>query len=136
MIIYVDPVDELNTIAHRIRMEKDSEILLVVPPENWVLRDEINVKLLAKYAKDSQKQLIIQTGDPLVIKYAEANQIPVVCDESAAAKDEDSPEMQEQRRRQNHSRGISDRVFVLLLTLTALLGFAYYHLPKAVVVVH
>ena len=90
MIIYVDPVDELNTIVHRIRMEKDSEILLVVPPENWVLRDEINVKLLAKYAKDSQKQLIIQTGDPLVIKYAEANQIPVVCDESAAAKDEDS----------------------------------------------
>lgn len=135
MIIYVDPVDELNTIVHRIRMEKDSEILLVVPPENWVLRDEINVKLLAKYAKDSQKQLIIQTGDPLVIKYAEANQIPVVCDESAAAKDEDSPEMQERRRRQNHSRGISDRVFVLLLTLTALLGFAYYHLPKAVVVV-
>ena len=60
MIIYVDPVDELNTIVHRIRMEKDSEILLVVPPENWVLRDEINVKLLAKYAKDSQKQLIIQ----------------------------------------------------------------------------
>lgn len=55
MIIYVDPADELNTIVHRIRLEEDSEIVLVVPPENWALRDRINIKLLAKYAKDSQK---------------------------------------------------------------------------------
>jgi len=135
MTIYVDPMDELNTIVHRIRSEADPEIVLVVPPENWALRDEINVKLLAKYAQDSQKQLVIKTSDPLVIKYAEAVQIPVIVDETAAAKDEDAGSHRSERHRSSSSRGGYERLLVVLLVVAAVLGLAYYHLPKAIIVV-
>ena len=89
MTIYLDPMDELNTIVHKIRTAPDPEVVLVVPPENRALRDEINVKLLAKYAQDSQKQLAIRTDDPLVSKYAAVNQIPVIALEETAAGEAD-----------------------------------------------
>lgn len=135
MIIYVDPADELNTIVHRIRLEEDSEIVLVVPPENWALRDRINIKLLAKYAKDSQKNLVIKTGDPLIIKHAEAVELRVIRDESAAAVEDGDEEAVEVRHRNRQSRDRVERLIVLLLIAASVLGLAYYHLPKAVIVV-
>lgn len=155
MTIYLDPMDELNTIVHKIRTAPDPEVVLVVPPENRALRDEINVKLLAKYAQDSQKQLAIRTDDPLVSKYAAVNQIPVIAleetaageadgetaedngfaPEAAAAKDENGPSRRPRRERPGSGRAGYERVFVVLLVLAAVLGLAYYHLPKAIIVV-
>lgn len=166
MTIYVDPMDELTTIVHRIRTAPDPEIVLVVPPGNWALRNAINLKLLAKYAQDSQKQLAIKTSDPLVIMYAEANQIAVVgngaeaeqencgeaaadagldeaetgsfVEEAAAAKDDDDKSSgyrgRENRRGSSKKAGY-ERLFVVLLVLAAMLGLAYCHLPKAIIVV-
>jgi len=156
MIIYVDPMDELNTIVHRIRMVADPEVVLVVPPGNWALRNAINLKLLAKYAQDSQKHLVIKSSDPLVVKYAEANHIAVIGGaedeqldpdtaadgvgeasalETAAAKDEDESYQRRARQKNSAKKAGYERLIVILLVLAAILGLAYYHLPKAIVVV-
>lgn len=135
MIIYLDPIDELNTIVHRMRMVEDQEVVLVVPKENQALRDAINVKLLAKYAQDSHKQLAIQTQDPVIINNAEANGIPVIIDEAAAASEKESDTAEPKSKRHGRSPGGYERLFVILLVVAALLGLAYFNLPRAIIVV-
>ncbi len=138
MIIYLDPTDELNVIIHQIRQASASELRLVVPKENLALRNQINVELLAKYAKSSNKKIAVQSSDPLVLKYLEANGIEAIRDESAATTDDDedsSPSLDQPslRRRKQGKRSGYDRLIVILIIVAAILGLTYYHLPKVVI---
>lgn len=138
MIIHIDPVDELNTIVHKMRMEQDGQILVVVPKDNRILHDPINVKLLAKYAKELQKEIAVQTNDPVVIELAEANKITAIKETSAAAKEEEDEEkeaLHTKKRRKVYRQFGYDKLFVLLVIAASILGLAYYHLPKAIIVV-
>ncbi len=137
MIIRIDPMDELNTIVHKMRMGQDDEILVVVPEDNKILHDPINMKLLAKYAKELEKEIAVQTNDPVIIELADANKITTINDTSAAAEEEDEEKEAAYTRRQR--RGTRkfgyDKLFVLLIIVASILGLAYYHLPKAIIVV-
>src|SRR5690606_8650149 len=59
-------------------------------------------------------------------------------EEAAAAKDDDDKSSgyrgRENRRGSSKKAGY-ERLFVVLLVLAAMLGLAYYHLPKAIIVV-
>lgn len=135
MIIHIDSSDELNTIVHRIRDEQASEILLVIPQENRILRNEINFQLLVKYGKEAKKELSIKTSDSVIAANAYKYNLMVLMDESAATKDAENDVGNKKRSQRQQRKLRQDRLIVILLVIAAVLGLTYYNLPKALIIV-
>ncbi len=151
MILHIDPADEINTIVQRMKRSEDQAILMIIPDECRVLRDRNCMQLLVKYAKDFNKDLRLQTNDPLVIKEAEIQGVEVWQDMTASTHEDDpeksatpskpdasSAEDSPQKKRKKASRRKRqwrDRIVVLLFIISGLLGLVYVNMPRALVVI-
>ncbi len=137
MIIHVDGMDELNTLVRRIRLCPNRKIQLIVPDENPIFQNSINMQLLAKYASELGKEITIKTNNSSIIELAAINKIITISQEVAATKDENDVHERLSTKPGSEGKGKFgfDKLFVLLVIIASLLGLAYYILPKAIVVV-
>lgn len=137
MRIYVDPADELNTIVHRVRLASQAHVELVLPKNCDVLRNPINLQLLAKYAKDWKKEITIHTSDPLIVQEAEAHGLKVYQVEevrSATSEHSATEDSSTSHKRPKRKRG-RERLVVILLIIAAFTGIAYLITPQVEVVI-
>ncbi len=143
MILHIDPSDEINTIIHRIENCHASSIVLVVPEDYERLHDRINLQLLIKYAKDYNKELSLQSNDPILHSLAQQYDVEVWQDNSVATKDSaDQDEQPSSTNSTSHQSSGSrkkgqwrNRLVVLLLIIGAFLGLIYMNVPQALVVI-
>jgi len=68
---YVDIEDEITTILGKLRKEKSEEIFLVVPKHALIAQSLVNLRLLEKEARKSQKKIIFVSPDAQTRKIAE-----------------------------------------------------------------
>lgn len=76
-VIYLEPEDDITDVLTKLQRAEQKLVALVPPKKATILRSAVNMKLIARTAKDCEKVAVIVTGDPAVIKLAMAAKIPV-----------------------------------------------------------
>ena len=76
-VIYIEPEDDITDIITKIENSKSKIVALVPPKKAGVFRSVVNIKLIAKSALTSGKNVVLVTADPPIIKLAAATKIPV-----------------------------------------------------------
>jgi hypothetical protein len=64
--IHADTDDDIPVMRDRLEWAQSEYVLLVVPARNRVLRNLVNLKLLARLARNSGRKMALITGDPYV----------------------------------------------------------------------
>lgn len=76
-IIYIDTEDDITAIIGKIKSSADKIVALVPPKRVGVLQSAVNLRLLARMAKTSQKHLVIITNNKALIALSASAKIPV-----------------------------------------------------------
>ncbi len=76
-VIYLEPEDDITDILTKLQRAEQKLVALVPPKKATMLRSAVNMKLIARAAKDNEKVAVLVTTDPAVVKMAMAAQIPV-----------------------------------------------------------
>ena len=75
--IYIEPENDITDILAKLKNSEQKVVALVPPKKAGVLRSAVNIKLIAKTARDNEKAAVLVTTDPALIKLAAAAKIPV-----------------------------------------------------------
>ena len=75
-IYYIEPEDDITDIITHLKASKQKVVALVPPKKLSVLRSTINLKLIAKTAKNLDKAVVIITLDPVLMKLSAASGLP------------------------------------------------------------
>lgn len=67
-IIYLEADDDIPVIRDRLEWAQADRVLLVVPPRNHILRSLVNLRLLARHARNYSLKVAVITKDPTVIE--------------------------------------------------------------------
>lgn len=76
-VIYLEPEDDITDILSKLQRAEQKVVALVPPKKATMLRSAVNMKLVAKAAKECKKVAVIVTADPAISKMAMMAQIPV-----------------------------------------------------------
>jgi hypothetical protein len=76
-VIYIEPEDDITDIISRIKSSKQKVVALIPPKKLGIMRSAVNIKLIAKTAKASDKAAVIVTTDPSLIKLSALSGLPV-----------------------------------------------------------
>lgn len=76
-VIYLEPEDDITDILTKLQRAKEKVVALVPPKKATILRSAVNMKLVAKAAKEGDKVAVVVTTDPAILKLAMAAKIPV-----------------------------------------------------------
>ncbi len=76
-IIYIDTEDDITEIIGKIKASKDKIVALVPPKRTGVLQSAVNLRLLARMAKNGGKNLVIVTNNKALVALTAAAKIPV-----------------------------------------------------------
>lgn len=76
-VIYLEPEDDITDILTKLQRAKEKVVALVPPKKATILRSAVNMKLVAKAAKEGEKVAVVVTTDPAILKLAMAAKIPV-----------------------------------------------------------
>ena len=76
-VIYIDVEDDITAIIGKVKASKSKVVALVPPKRIGVLQSAVNLRLLARSAKQSEKHLALVTSNHSLIALASAAAIPV-----------------------------------------------------------
>ena len=76
-VIYLEPEDDITDILSKLQRAEQKVVALVPPKKATMLRSAVNMKLVAKAAKETKKVAVIVTADPAISKMAMMAEIPV-----------------------------------------------------------
>lgn len=76
-VIYLEPEDDITDILTKLQQAEQKVVALVPPKKASILRSAVNMKLVARVAKECEKVAVIVTADPAIIKMAMGAKIPV-----------------------------------------------------------
>ena len=76
-VIYLESEDDITDILTKLQQAEQKLVALVPPKKATVLRSAVNMKLVARVAKECEKVVVIVTADPAIVKMAMAAKIPV-----------------------------------------------------------
>lgn len=76
-VIYIEPEDDITDIITKIESSKEKIVALVPPKKAGVFRSVVNIKLIAKAGATAEKNVVLVTTDPSIVKLAAATKIPV-----------------------------------------------------------
>lgn len=76
-VIYLEPEDDITDILTKLQQAEQKVVALVPPKKASILRSAVNMKLVARVAKECEKVAVIVTADPAIVKMAMTAKIPV-----------------------------------------------------------
>ena len=76
-VIYLEPEDDITDILSKLQRAEQKLVALVPPKKATMLRSAVNMKLVARAAKECKKIVVVVTADPALAKLAMTAQIPV-----------------------------------------------------------
>ncbi len=76
-IIYVEADDDITTIINKVKDSPEKIVALVPPKQIGVLQSAVNLELLARNSKNSQKVLVIVTNNQALMRLAGLTKIPI-----------------------------------------------------------
>lgn len=76
-VIYLEPEDDITDILTKLQQAGQKVVAIVPPKKATVLRSAVNMKLVARVAKECDKIAVVVTTDPAIVKMAMTARIPV-----------------------------------------------------------
>ncbi len=76
-VIYIDVEDDITSIIEKVKSAHEKIIALVPPKRGSVLQSAVNLKLLHRVAKSSDRRLVLITADKALASLAAGVHIPV-----------------------------------------------------------
>lgn len=76
-VIYIDVEDDVTAIIGKIKTSKEKIVALVPPKRVGVLQSAVNLRLMDRIAKNSNKRLVLITNNQALIALSAAAAIPV-----------------------------------------------------------
>ncbi len=76
-VIYIEPEDDITDVIARVKASKQKVVALVPPKKAGIMRSAVNMKLIARTAKMSDKAVVVVTTDPSLIKLSALSNLPV-----------------------------------------------------------
>lgn len=76
-VIYIDADDDVTAIIGKIKKSKEKIVAVVPPKRSGTLQSAVNLRLLDRMAKNSNKQLVLITSNPGLVALAATASIPV-----------------------------------------------------------
>lgn len=76
-VIYLEAEDDITDILTKLQQAEQKLVALVPPKKSSILRSSVNMKLVARVAKECDKIVVVVTQDPAVVKMAMSTRIPV-----------------------------------------------------------
>ncbi len=76
-VIYLEPEDDITDILTKLQQAEQKIVALVPPKKATILRSAVNMKLVARVAKECEKVAVVVTADPAIVKMAMLAKIPV-----------------------------------------------------------
>lgn len=76
-VIYLDSDTEITEAIEKLKKAKEKEVRLVAPARSSLLQSSVNIKLLKKASKDSEKSLVIVTNDKITKNLAGASKVAI-----------------------------------------------------------
>lgn len=76
-VIYIDVDDDITSIIGKVKASKENVVALVPPKRTGVLQSAVNLRLLGRAAKQTDKHLAIVTNNSALIALSAAASIPV-----------------------------------------------------------
>ena len=76
-IIYIDVEDDITAIIGKVKGASEKIVALVAPKSVGVLQSAVNLRLLARAAKQANKRLVLITSNPALTALAAAAQLPI-----------------------------------------------------------
>lgn len=76
-VIYLEAEDDITDVLTKLQQAEQKLVALVPPKKSSILRSSVNMKLVARVAKECEKIVVIVTQDPAVVKMAMLARIPV-----------------------------------------------------------
>jgi hypothetical protein len=76
-VIYIDVEDDITSIIGKVKASKESIVAIVPPKRTGVLQSAVNLRLLARTADNSDKKLVLVTGNQALTHLAASAKIPV-----------------------------------------------------------
>lgn len=76
-VLYIEPEDDITDIITKIENSKEKIVALVPPKKASVFRSIVNIKLITKAGANAEKNIVLVTTDPSIIKLAAATKLPV-----------------------------------------------------------
>lgn len=76
-VIYLEPEDDITDILTKLQQAEQKLVALVPPKKSTILRSAVNMKLVARVAKECEKVAVVVTADPAIVKMAMLAKIPV-----------------------------------------------------------
>ncbi len=76
-VIYIDVEDDITAIIGKVKQAPEKIVALVPPKRAGVLQSAVNLRLLARTAKNSGKNLVLITNDQALVALSAMSEIPV-----------------------------------------------------------
>lgn len=76
-VIYIDVEDDITSIIGKVKASNEKVVALVPPKRVGVLQSAVNLRLLERSAKKSQKRLVLITNNQALASLAAAAKLPV-----------------------------------------------------------
>jgi len=76
-VIYLEAEDDITDVLTKLQQAEQKLVALVPPKKSSILRSSVNMKLVARVAKECDKIVVIVTQDPAIVKMAMSTRIPV-----------------------------------------------------------
>lgn len=76
-VIYIDVEDDITAIIGKVKQAKEKIVALVPPKRAGVLQSAVNLRLLARTAKNSSKNIVLITNDQALVALSAIAEIPV-----------------------------------------------------------
>jgi hypothetical protein len=89
--IYLEPDEEITSVIEKIGAEGDGSVALVVPKNSSLFQSLVNLKLLAKEAKNLQKEVVIISGNKIGMRLAKQVGVPTYASLGAIANSPQQP---------------------------------------------
>ncbi len=89
--IYLEPDEEITSVIEKIGAEGDGSVALVVPKNSSLFQSLVNLKLLAKEAKNLQKEVVIISGNKIGMRLAKQVSVPTYASLGAIANSPQQP---------------------------------------------
>ncbi|MEX2006854.1 MAG: hypothetical protein WD877_01660 [Candidatus Saccharimonadales bacterium] len=90
--IYIDVEDDITSIISKVEASGSKEIALVLPKRAVVLQSIVNMRLLARSAKNANKKVVLVTSESALMPLAGAAGLPVAKSLEASAHVPSQPE--------------------------------------------
>lgn len=89
--IYLEPDEEITSVIEKIGAEGDGSVALVAPKNSSLFQSLVNLKLLAKEAKNLQKEVVIISGNKIGMRLAKQVGVPTYASLGAIANSSQQP---------------------------------------------